>query len=261
MTGFLQQWLWGIHRRDARTRSGRLTAFRENVEASDRRRRPRPRIGRSHGQKASPSTAFGYRSKVLRPGSFRSSTLLDFRSPQRESWNLCVINAFLWNRSRRVCRLGITLRPSVYAGSRQTRPPVLLLFRSHRSSSRVVRLSLGRFILDLLGIPVVSFDNPENPMLINFPPYSLVSASLIRFVATRKSRPSLQRAPSPAANFASALVIYRPPSPSRIWHSERPLKIEVVIDFSTAPLASRLAPVVPAAKPAAQPRAPAGAAR
>lgn len=42
--------------------------------------------------------------------------------------------------------------------------------------------------------------------------------------------------------------------------TERPLKIEVVIDFSTAPLASRLAPVVPAAKPA-QPRAPAGAAR
>ncbi|KAJ9092039.1 hypothetical protein QFC21_007019 [Naganishia friedmannii] len=38
----------------------------------------------------------------------------------------------------------------------------------------------------------------------------------------------------------------------------RPLKIEVVIDFSTAPLASRLAPAAPAA-PAARPRAAAGA--
>jgi hypothetical protein len=42
--------------------------------------------------------------------------------------------------------------------------------------------------------------------------------------------------------------------------SGRPLKIEVVIDFSTAPLASRLAPAAPAA-PAARPRAAAGAVR
>ncbi|GHJ84389.1 hypothetical protein NliqN6_0791 [Naganishia liquefaciens] len=48
---------------------------------------------------------------------------------------------------------------------------------------------------------------------------------------------------------------------NRMIDQKRPLKIEVVIDFSTAPLASRLAPAVPAAKPAAQPRAPAGAAR